>query len=84
MQVGARRYSDDGREFLGFRIANGSAREQIRIESDLAAFETTEVALESRFVFAERWLGDLTAGYGSGEDGAPDRFFATAALGMRF
>ena len=84
VQLGARRYSDDGRQFLGFRVANGSAREQIRIESDLAAFESTELALESRFVFGERWLGDLTAGYGSGDDGAPDRFFATAAVGVRF
>ncbi len=84
VQLGARRYSGDGREFIGVRVARGSAREQIRTDIDLAAFDTTEVALESRFVFGSRWLGDMNLGYGSGEDGAPDRFFATAALGVRF
>ncbi len=84
-QLGARRYfGEEGRDYIGFRIARGSAREQIRTDIDLAAFETTEVALESRFTIGARWLGDLTAGYGSGDDGDPDRLFASASLGVRF
>jgi YaiO family outer membrane protein len=84
VQLAARRYSGDGRQFIGVRAARGSARDQIRTDIDLGAFDSTEIALESRLVFGERWLGDLIVGYGSGDDGAPDRFFATASLGARF
>jgi YaiO family outer membrane protein len=84
VQLAARRYSGDGRQFIGVRAARGSAREQIRTDIDLAAFDSTELALESRFVFGERWLGDVIVGYGNGEDGAPDRVYGMVAVGVRF
>ncbi len=84
-QLGARRYfGEEGRDYIGFRVARGSAREQIRTDIDLAAFETTEVALESRVTLARRFLAELAAGYGSGDGGDPDRIFVTASLGARF
>ncbi|HEY0591187.1 MAG TPA: YaiO family outer membrane beta-barrel protein [Thermoanaerobaculia bacterium] len=84
-QLGARRYfGEEGRDYVGFRLARGSAREQIRTDIDLAAFETTEVALETRLTISQRFLAELTAGYGSGDDGDPDRLFVAASIGARF
>lgn len=79
----ARRYFGEGRQYVGLRIARGSARSEVRTDIDLAAFDSTEAAVEGRFHLGSRWFVDGLAGWGDAEDGE-ERRFGTVAVGVRF
>jgi YaiO family outer membrane protein len=74
----ARHYFGEGRQYLGVRVARGSARDELRTDIDLDSFDSTEAAVEGRVLLGRRWFVEGLAGWGDA------RGFATLATGMRF
>jgi YaiO family outer membrane protein len=77
VNVNVRRYSGDGREYVGIRAGEGRA--EIRSGADLDVLSSREIVIESRFDVTGPWFAELRGGVGSS-----DRVIAGATLGRRF
>ena len=78
LQFMARRYYGDRGAYYGFRIGQGSTRDDVRSAADLQSLDVREFAGEGMFVLRERWVLNVRGGIGQ------DRYSFATALGLRF
>ena len=78
LQVMARRYYGDHGAYFGFRVGQGSTRDDVRSAADLQSRDVREVAAEGMFVFRQRWVVNVRGGI------ADDRSSLAGAFGWRF